>query len=73
MIVALHITSESGDNYLLLFQNKTVQEIKEEIYNNECYYGASVTFETLDDTDAEYEELQKMLYDFEEDSWNFGD
>ena len=37
MIVAIAITSESADHYLLLFKDKTVAEIKEEIWNNESY------------------------------------
>ncbi len=71
MIVALHITSESADHYLLLFKDKNVVEIKDDIYNKEAYYGASVAFEALDATDSELKELEDMLYQFEEDSWDW--
>ena len=72
MIVALHITSESADHYLLLFKDKNVVEIKDEIYNNEEYYGASVTFKALDANVYELKLLEDMLYQFEEDSWEWG-
>ena len=72
MIVALNITSESSDSYLLLFKDKSVDEIKDEIYQGgESYYGASVEFEVLDSSRKEEKELQEMINTFKEDSWNF--
>lgn len=72
MIVALSITSESSDHYLLLFKDKTVQEIDNELReNSECYYGASVDYEVLDCTDQEGLELNEMINTFIEDAWNF--
>lgn len=71
MIVAIAITSESADHYLLLFKDKTVAEIKEEIWNNESYYGASTLLETLDASSQEVEELENMLKEFRKDSWNW--
>lgn len=72
MIVAMNITSESGDSYLLLFKDKTVQEIEKELLENkECYYGASVEFEVLDCTEDEEQELLEMISDFREKSWDF--
>lgn len=72
MIVALNITSESCDSYLLLFKDKSVDEIKDELYQGgESYYGASVEFEVLDNSPEEVKELQEMLKTFKEDSWNF--
>ena len=71
MIVAIAITSESADHYLLLFKDKTVAEIKEEIWNNESYYGSSTLLETLDASYQEVEELENMLKEFRKDSWNW--
>lgn len=71
MIVAIAITSESADHYLLLFKDKTVAEIKDEIWNNESYYGASTLLETLDASSQEVEELENMLKEFRKDSWNW--
>ena len=72
MIVALNITSESCDSYLLLFKDKSVEEIKDELYQNgECYYGASVEMKVLDATKEDEEKLKKMLKTFRDDSWNF--
>lgn len=71
MIVSIAITSESADHYLLLFKDKTVAEIKEEIWNNESYYGASTLLETLDASSQEVEELENMLKEFRKDSWNW--
>lgn len=72
MIVALHITSESGDHYLQLYKDQSVQEIHTELLAaSECYYGCNIDFETLDGEVGETDELAKMLSDFEEESWNF--
>lgn len=71
MIVAITITSESADHYLLLFKDKTVAEIKETIWNNENYYGASTLLETLEASYQEVEDLENMLEEFRKDSWNW--
>ncbi len=71
MIVSIAITSESADHYLLLFKDKTVSEIKEEIWDNESYYGASTLFKTLDASYQEVEELENMLEEFRKESWNW--
>jgi hypothetical protein len=72
MIVALHITSESGDHYLNLYKDKSVQEIHDELMQaSECYYGCNIDFEVLDASIGEAAELAQMLSDFEEESWNF--
>lgn len=72
MIVALNITSESADSYLLLFKDETVEEIKNELYEGgESYYGASVKVEVLDASSEELAQLSTMLTTFREDSWNF--
>jgi hypothetical protein len=72
MIVAMNIRSESGDSYLLLFKDKTVQEIEQELLENkECYYGAGVEFEVLDCTEEEEQDLIGMIHNFQEKSWDF--
>lgn len=71
MIVSIAITSESADHYLLLFKDKTVAEIKEEIWNNENYYGASTLLKTLEANSQEVEELENMLKEFRAESWNW--
>lgn len=72
MIVALNINSESGDSYLLLFKDKTVQEIEQELLENkECYYGARVEYEVLDCTEEEETDLTEMIFNFSEKSWDF--
>lgn len=72
MIVALNISSESGDSYLLLFKDKSVLQIEQELLEcSECYYGASVEYEVLDCTEQEETDLVEMIYDFSEKSWDF--
>lgn len=71
MIVAIAITSESADNYLLLFKDKTVAEIKEEIWDDENYYGASTMIKVLDASSQEVEDLKNMLGEFRKESWNW--
>ncbi|QOI71024.1 hypothetical protein pEaSNUABM12_00086 [Erwinia phage pEa_SNUABM_12] len=73
MIVAMHITSESCDHYLELFVDKTVEQIKEELYDNmEMYEPVSDYAVTFDDstTKSEREEVNDMLSDWYDDSWN---
>lgn len=74
MIVAMHIKSESSDHYLELFVNKTVEEIKQELYDNmEMYEPVSeynVTYDDNSTTEEEVEEFMAMVSDWYDASWN---
>jgi len=73
MIVALHIISESSDHYTELFVNKTVEEIKQELYDGMDWYcpvGQYYTAFDDDTTDEEEYAVRKMLSQWSSDSWN---
>ncbi|SOK58351.1 hypothetical protein [Yersinia phage fHe-Yen9-04] len=72
MIVAMSITSESSDHYLELFVDKTVEQIKEELYDNmEMYEPVSDYAVTFDDntTPSEKTQVETMLSDWYNHSW----
>jgi len=76
MIVALHIISESSDHYTELFVNKTVDEIKTELYNIiDCVAPVGDYHYAFDDdtTDAEEKEVKQMISQWVDDSWKCED
>ncbi len=73
MIVAIHIKSESGDSYLELFVDKTVEEIKQSLYDNiEMYEPVGEYDAVFDDstTKSESDEVNDMLSDLYDYSWD---
>jgi hypothetical protein len=73
MIVALHIISESSDHYTELFVNKTVEEIKTELYDGMDWFAPVGDYHYAfddDTTDVEEKEVQQMLSQWSSDSWN---
>lgn len=73
MIVALHIISESSDHYTELFVNKTVEEIKTELYEGmEWFAPVGDYYYAFDDetTDAEEKAVKQMISQWVDDSWN---
>lgn len=72
MIVALHIVSESGDHYTELFVNKTVEEIKTELYEGMDWFApVGDYYYAFDDntTSAEEKEVKRMISQWHDDSW----
>lgn len=76
MIVALHIVTESSDHHTELFVNKTVEEIKTELYDGMDWYApVGMYYYAFDDdtTDAEEKEVKQMLSKWYDDSWKHDD
>lgn len=76
MIVALHIISESSDHYTELFVNKTVDEIKTELYEGMDWFAPVGDYHYAfddDTTDTEEKEVKKMLSQWHDDSWKCED
>lgn len=71
MIVALNITSEAGDDYLLLYNDRSVDQIREELWGEGSYYGCNINYAVLECTSAEEEELQKAIEEIEQESWDW--
>lgn len=71
MIVALHITSESGDHYLKLYKDRSPCQIREELWGEESFYGCSISYEVLDCSESEEKELNEVLNEVQEESWNW--
>ena len=73
MILALHIISESSDHYTELFVNKTVEEIKTQLYDGMDWYApVGDYYYAFDDdtTDKEEKEVKAMISQWSDDSWN---
>ena len=74
MIVAMHIMSESCDHYVELYVNKSIEEIKQELYNGMEWYCpvADYGFKIDENTSTESErlEFQEMVSKWHDDSWN---
>lgn len=73
MIVALHIISESADHYTELFVNKTVEEIKTQLYDGMDWYAPVGDYYYAFDDDTTTEEqkaVKQMLSEWYDASWN---
>lgn len=73
MIAAIYIKSESGDNYLNLFVNESVHEIKEKLYENMEMYEPVCEYDVVFDdstTKQEKQDVGEMLSVWYSDSWN---
>ena len=69
----MHIKSESGDNYLELFVDKTVEEIKQRLYDNIEMYEPVCEYDTAFDdntTPSERKEVDNMLSSWYDHSWD---
>lgn len=74
MIVAMHIKSESSDHYLELFVDKTVDEIKQELYDGmEWYYPVSDYDIVFDENTrvSQRQEVESMVSTWYDDSWKY--
>lgn len=72
MIIAMHIKSESGDSYVELFVNDTVEVVKSKLYESMEWYCPVCEYQTTfsdDTTDAEKEQVKEMLSTWYDDSW----
>lgn len=71
-IVSVHIQSESSDHYDLIFTDLTPEQIREELWGNQEYYGCTIWFATKNLTKKEKESVEKVLSEVESASWDWG-
>lgn len=72
MIIAMHIKSESGDSYVELFVNDTVEVVKDKLYEGMEWYCPVCEYQiTFDDdtTDEEKQQIHDMVSEWYDDSW----
>jgi hypothetical protein len=72
VIIAMHIKSESGDSYVELFVNDTIEVVKSKLYEGMEWYCPVCEYQTAfsdDTTDEEIEQVKEMLSTWYDDSW----
>lgn len=70
-VVSLHIRSESGDEYDLIFTDKSAKQIKRSLWNNVCYYGADIKYKSEGLSGKEITDLELALHEVEAESWEW--
>ncbi len=72
MIIAMYIKSESGDSYVELFVNDTVEVVKEKLSEGMEWYCPVGEYQvTFDDntTEEEQKQIRNVIRKWYDDSW----